>query len=335
MPGKNASYDDGPIYTITPMNLRYAIFVALCLAGTARGAEYELTADSEVVGEIQLISAVYEDTFIRLARRYNVGYRELLAANPGVDPWLPGEGTEIVIPTRFVLPRAERQGIVINVPELRLYYFPDGESGRVITHPISVGRIDWRTPLGRTSIVAKTENPAWYPPQSIRDEHAARNDPLPVVVPPGPENPLGKYALRLGIPGYLIHGTNKPAGLGMRVSHGCIRMFPEDIEALFSAVSQGTSVTLVNQPMKLGWGNDGLYLEAHAPLEEESDTGEWTATELTRVFVAATAERRVEVSWNAAERVMNEALGVPRFVSVERIDVSGIEPLPAPAGGGE
>lgn len=307
------------IYNAKVMKLRVFVCVMLILGANAQGAEYELSARSEVVGQIQRIRAVHEDTFVRLARRYNVGYTELREANPEVDPWLPGEGTEIIIPTQYVLPRAERVGIVINVPELRLYYFPDGEAGRVITHPISIGRMDWATPLGRTSVVAKTENPAWYPPESIREEHAARNDFLPRVVPPGPENPLGKFALRLGIPGYLIHGTNKPAGLGMRVTHGCIRMFPEDIEALFDDIPTGTRVTLVNQPYKVGWGADGLYLEAHAPLGEEREAGEWTATELTRAFVAATEERRGHVSWVAAEAVMNEAFGIPAFVSPERI----------------
>ncbi len=303
---------------------RLVLFGLPLLACSASGAEYALSADSDVIGEVQVIEAAHEDTFVRLARRYDVGYEELRHANPDVDPWLPGEGTRIVIPTRFVLPRAERVGIVVNVPELRLYFFPDGEAGRVFTHPISIGRMDWGTPLGRTSVVAKTEKPSWYPPDSIREEHAARNDPLPRVVPPGPENPLGDYALRLGIPGYLIHGTNKPAGLGMRVTHGCIRMFPEDIEALFEQVPKGMQVTLVNQPYKLGWGEDGLYLEAHVPLTEEREGDEWSATELTRLFVAATQEKHSVVSWDKAEEVMHAGSGMPEFVSVERVDVRAL-----------
>ena len=282
-------------------------------AAGAGAAEYALSADRDVVGEVQIIEARYEDTFVRLARRYNVGYEELRRANPDVDPWLPGEGTEIVLPTQFVLPRAERRGIVINVPELRLYYFPDDE--RVITHPISIGRQDWRTPLGRTSVVAKAENPAWYPPQSIRDEHAARNDFLPAVVPPGPDNPLGDFALRLGLPGYLIHGTNMPAGVGMRVTHGCIRMFPEDIEALFGSVATGLQVQLVNQPFKFGWGEEGLYLEAHPPLDEEFTAGQWSATDLTRAYIDVTEERSAQLDWRSAERVMEAARGVPQAVA--------------------
>jgi L,D-transpeptidase ErfK/SrfK len=221
-----------------------------------------------------------------------------------------------------------RAGIVVNVAELRLYYFPDGDRGRVITHPISIGRMDWSTPIGRTTVVAKVANPAWYPPESIREEHAARNDPLPRVVPPGPDNPLGAHSLRLGLASYLIHGTNKPSGVGMRVTHGCIRMFPEDIEALFKSVPVGTPVRIVNQPYKLGWGNDGLYLEAHPPLEEQQATTDWSATELTRVFVAATETRRTEVLWNEAERVMQAARGIPEFVSATAITA---EPSPLTA----
>jgi L,D-transpeptidase ErfK/SrfK len=297
------------------------IVLAAALAGfaanVAGGAEYALPPDHDVIGEVRRIKARYEDTFVKLAREHGVGYEELRLANPGVDAWLPGEGTEIVLPTRYVLPQAQRTGIVINVPELRLYYFPPDEPDKVITHPISIGRMDWQTPLGQTRVVAKAADPSWYPPQSIREEHAARNDPLPAVVPPGPDNPLGKHALRLGIPGYLIHGTNKPSGVGMRVTHGCIRMFPEDIEALFTDVPTGTRVNIVNQPYKLGWSENGaLFLEVHPPLEEESERGDWTATQLTRAFVAATSGRHADFSWDAAESVMRDARGVPVAVAI-------------------
>jgi L,D-transpeptidase ErfK/SrfK len=298
------------------MNLRLTIATALLLFSVAASArEYLLTPDSDVFGEIQIIRAVDEDTFVGLARRYDVGYEELRRANPGVDPWLPGEGTELIIPTRYVLPDAPRRGIVLNVPEFRLYYFPDDDGSRVITHPISVGRQEWNTPLGRATVIRKTALPTWYPPESVRAEHAERGDPLPSVVPPGPDNPLGEHAIYLSMPGYLIHGTNEPRGLGMRVSHGCIRMFPEDIAALFEMVEPGVAVTIVNQPYKLGWGEGGLFLEAHPPLVEESE--EWTATELTRLYVNATEERSVQVRWNQAEAVMSSSSGMPEFVSVE------------------
>ena len=312
------------------------------LATTARAAEYWVAPEDEVFGELRVIAARYEDTFVSLARSYNVGYEALRQANPGVDPWLPGEGTEIRIPTRFVLPRAAQRGIVVNVAELRLYYFPSNSgsppegvaagSRRVITHPISIGRMDWSTPLGTTTITGKVVNPSWYPPQSIRDEHAARDDILPRIVPPGPENPLGKHALRLGLPGYLIHGTNKPSGVGMRVTHGCIRMFPEDIEALYKTVPAGTVVQIVNQPVKLGWTSDGsLYLEAHAPPLESNVDGENVEvanvganevfqesplTSLMRAYIAATEQRRVDLHWAVAEEVAQSGHGIPEFVSI-------------------
>ncbi len=324
--------------------LAYWALPCLLAAATAQAAEFWIGEGAEVFGEVQVIEARFEDTFVGLARTYNVGYEELRQANPGIDEWLPGAGTKITIPSLYVLPRAPQRGIVVNVAELRLYYFP-AESGslpegvapgsrRVITHPISIGRMDWSTPLGATTITAKVANPSWYPPQSIRDEHAARNDILPRVVPPGPENPLGRHAMRLGLPGYLIHGTNKPSGVGMRVTHGCVRMFPEDIEALYKSVPTGTTVNIVNQPVKIGWTAEGtLYLEAHPALMESNVDGEKVGstelqppvetiqesplTSLMRAYIAATEERRVEqLDWEAAERVAQFGNGIPEAISV-------------------
>jgi L,D-transpeptidase ErfK/SrfK len=323
------------------LRVTHLLLPGLLAAATAQAAEFWVAEGDEVFGDVQVIEARHEDTFIALARTYNVGYEELRQANPEVDEWLPGEGTKITIPSRYVLPRAARRGIVVNVAELRLYYFPadmgplpDGVapgSQRVVTHPISIGRMDWSTPLGVTTITGKVANPSWYPPQSIRDEHAARNDILPRVVPPGPENPLGLHAMRLGLPGYLIHGTNKPSGVGMRVTHGCVRMFPEDIEALYKTVPTGTAVNIVNQPVKIGWTADGtLYLEAHPALNESNVDGETAAadptavesiqesplTSLMRAYIAATDARHVDLDWDAAERVAQFGNGIPEAVSV-------------------
>jgi len=307
----------GKTYNMVPMSRSAGILVALTAVVTAATAkELPLSADSQVVGENATIVTEYRDTFVALARRYDLGFEELVRANPDVDPWLPGEGTEIVLPTQFVLPNAPRSGIVINLPELRLYYYPDGEEGRLITHPISIGRMDWGTPLGLTAIQSKAMNPTWYPPQSIRDEHAADNRPLPAVVPPGPDNPLGNHALRLALPGYLIHGTNKPSGVGMRVTHGCIRMFPEDIEALFDSVPVGTSVRIVNQPVKLGRHESALYVEAHPPLPEKIAEGSSALTELTRAFVAFAEEGQGDnFDWDLAEAAALTSRGIPEFIS--------------------
>jgi L,D-transpeptidase ErfK/SrfK len=262
-----------------------------------------------VVGALGVTSTEYQDTLVDIARAYDQGYNEIKLANPKVDPWLPGADTEVVIPSQFILPDAPREGIIINVPEMRRYYFPQPHAGErrvVVTYPVSVGRQDWNTPHGLTQVVAKTVNPAWYPPESIRREHAADGDPLPKMVPPGPDNPLGQYALRLGRNGYLIHGTDKPYGIGMRVTHGCLRLYPRDIERLFSEVRVGTKVRIVNQPFKLGWLNGALYLESHPPLDEDAQDG---FTHLAgRVSNAANGQ---QVDWDQLEKAASDRHGIP------------------------
>ena len=210
------------------------------------------------------------EDLLDIARRFDLGQNEIIRLNPKVDRWLPTDGENIQLQSERLLPDAPRTGLVLNLPEFRLYYFPknqDDKPASVITHPISIVRQDWETPLGQTKIVAKKENPTWTPPESIKKEHAAKGDPLPDVVAAGPDNPLGLYAIRLGIPGYLIHSTNKPYGVGMRVSHGCIRMYPEDIARLFPIIQVNTPVTIVNQVVKVGWFKNNLYIEVHPSIE--------------------------------------------------------------------
>jgi L,D-transpeptidase ErfK/SrfK len=224
-----------------------------------------------VVGELQVTFSRHEDTLPDIARRFNLGFDELVNANPGVDPWLPGEGTRIVLPTQFVLPDAPAEGVVVNLAALRMFHFPkpDKDGQRVVhTYPIGIGKVGWATPAGTTKIVSKRKDPYWTPPASVRKEHAAEGDPLPARVPPGPDNPLGNRAMNLGWPSYLIHGTNKPAGVGLRASHGCIRMYPEDVVVLFDRVPVGTKVTVVNQPIVYRWQGDTMYVQAYPPHEE-------------------------------------------------------------------
>lgn len=262
-----------PVDALNPARINLALMLLLA---TAQGRADFLALPEEdyaLVGVESVAVAGADDTLADIARRYDLGHVEIRLANPDVEFWLPGEGTRVEIPSRYLLPEAERRGFVINIPEMRLYYFPpprnEDEPGVVITHPISIGRQDWATPLGTTRVTAKVENPSWTPPESIRREHAADGDFLPAVVPPGPDNPLGNHAIRLALPGYLLHGTNRPYGVGMRVTHGCIRLYPEDIEALFDRVAVGTPVQFVKQPIKVGWGEDGLYMEVHPVLEED------------------------------------------------------------------
>jgi L,D-transpeptidase ErfK/SrfK len=178
----------------------------------------------------------------------------------------------VLLPTQYVVPDVPREGLVLNIASKRLFYFPqvaEGQPQVVQTYPIGIGRVGWETPLGATTVIGKAKDPAWYVPASIRREHAEAGDPLPSVVPAGPDNPLGNRVLRLGIPGYLIHGTNQPYGVGMRVSHGCVRLYPENIELLYSLVDVGMPVRIINEPFLLGRLDGNIYFESHEPLEED------------------------------------------------------------------
>jgi L,D-transpeptidase ErfK/SrfK len=298
-----------------------SVLLSLVLGGAASAATYPLPAESDsVIGEIQYVVTKYEDTLLDIGRRFGIGYEEIVNANPGIDAWVPGAGVRVTIPSRFILPDAPREGIVVNLPEHRLYYFPKpkpGEPAVVQTYPVSVGKEDWTTPVGVTRIVDKRVRPTWYPPESVRAEHAAQGRFLARAVPPGPDNPLGEFAMRLGLPGgaYLIHGTNRPTGVGMPVTHGCIRMFPEDIEHVFQQVPVNTTVRILHQPSKMGWLGDTLYLEVHGMLEGQKDPETYGLTQLTRAVVAATRDRTVQLDWKHAEQVFAKATGVPEQLS--------------------
>jgi L,D-transpeptidase ErfK/SrfK len=282
--------------------------------------------DSDLVGRVQVTIARHEDTLPDLARRFNVGYEEIVRANPGVDPWLPGEGTRIVLPTRFVLPDAPREGLVLNLAAMRLFYFPPRKDKNapleVITHPIGIGRVGWSTPEGRTKIVSKVKDPSWTPTASVRKEHAENGDPLPAKVPPGPDNPLGRHMMRLAWPAYLMHGTNKPYGVGMRVSHGCIRLYPEDIAQVFAQVPVGTSVTVVNQPYLLGWKGDVLYVQAYGPLDDDERNWEHGPVSLRKKGAKSKSLlwKRVvaadsSINWDLAREIAAKPSGIPLAVS--------------------
>ena len=230
------------------------------------------SAKQTVVGEPQVVFTRAEDTLSDIARTYGLGYDEIVAANPSVDPWLPGENTAVLLPTQYVLPDAPQRGVILNIATKRLFYFPvpvAGELQQVLTFPIGIGRVGWETPLGDTTVVSKATDPNWWVPASVRREHAEMGNPLPKIVPPGPDNPLGAYVLKLEMPGYLIHGTNQPYGVGMRVSHGCVRLYPENIETLYSLVDIGESVPILNEPYQMGRQDGALYFEAHEPLEDD------------------------------------------------------------------
>lgn len=294
------------------------LMISLFVSEGLWAARYPLPPEGDLIGDIRLEKANRTETLLDIARRYDMGQEEMRLANAGIDRWLPDEGQPLVIPSQHILPDARRRGLVLNLPEMRIYHFPEpgrGEPAVVSTYPVSIGRMDWKTPLGETRVVRKQRRPSWYPPASIRQEAAAAGEPMPEVVPPGPDNPLGDYALRLALPGYLIHGTNKPYGVGMRVTHGCVRLLPEDIVELFDRVAVGTPVQILNQPIKTGWHDGLLYIEVHPPLEEDEGAREdLLRFALERVY-AELAEHPAVLDGEALRGAVEGAHGVPVAIS--------------------
>src|SRR3984893_14079331 len=316
-----------------PGTLLWSLSWVGLLAGPAWANVSPLPADgSSVVGADETMQTVYEDTLPDLAHRFSLGYYEIIRANPRVDVWLPGAGTQLVLPGRRILPAGPRAGLVVNLPEHRLYYYPKpgkGEKPVVITYPVSIGKMDWRTPLGETRVIAKIRPPAWYPPESIRKEHAENGDPLPKVVGPGPDNPLGDFALRLaaGNGEYMLHGTNNPTAVGMAVTHGCSRMYPEDVAALFALVPVGPPVRLVNEPVKVAWVEGQLLLEAHPPVDAEGQSIEPDVQLLSQMLSQALGSNIAAIHWDLARATLAAASGIPTLVGL----AADPEAVPAPA----
>jgi L,D-transpeptidase ErfK/SrfK len=294
----------------------------VCASTCAFAAVYELPADgSVVVGTDSRVTVSSEDKLFDIARRYGIGYPEIVRANPGTDIWKPGGTQEILLPVRRILPPAPHEGIVVNLPEHRLYFYPKPslrKAQTVITYPVSIGRMDWHSPLGQTRIIAKERHPNWYPTESVRAEHAARGDPLPKVVPPGPKNPLGEYKIRLAVGDgtYEIHGTNNPVAVGLAVTHGCIRMYPEDVAALFEAISVGTKVWLINEPVKIAYVDGKLLLEVHPPVDGEGQTAAVDVNTLSQKLRSALGPDTAAIHWDFARKALEAAPGVPTVVGV-------------------
>lgn len=284
------------------------VFFSVALLPSVVGATtYQLpenpndTVITQYPDGLPLYRAEQDETLLDVARQFNLGQEEIVRLNPDVDRWDVKKGEIVRLSNQRILPDSPHKGVTLNISEYRMYYYPPVEPGQapmVMSFAHGVGRQDWKTPLGETKVIKKVKDPSWYPPESIRQEHAAQGDPLPEVVPPGPHNPLGAFALYLNLPGdYRIHGTDidKIFGIGMQITHGCVRMYPEDIEQLYSMVPVGTPVFIVKQPIKVGWLNNMLYIEAHPDLEGE---------EMTR-------EQRYEVALNLIQKANNGEL--PEF----------------------
>ncbi|MGC8521467.1 MAG: L,D-transpeptidase family protein [Steroidobacteraceae bacterium] len=283
---------------------------------------FVLKPGQTVIGRVQIVRIKPHQVLSDIARLFDVGYDAIKHANPKINPWLAPVGTPVIVPTQFILPDAPHVGIVVNVAAMRLFYFPPHKPGQpqvVITHPVGIGRLGWPTPTGLTEVVGHIAHPAWVVPRSILAEHAREGVPLPHVVPAGPTNPLGNWAMPLGWPGYLIHGTDKPAGVGRRVSHGCIHLYPEDIKQLFQQVPNGTPVRVVNQPFLFGWKDGRLYMQAYGPLQDDKRPWKTNATlldhMLTRRLIHHLAHADERVDWSRVRALVADPKVVPLPVS--------------------
>jgi L,D-transpeptidase ErfK/SrfK len=301
------------------MMIKQSVFALMLVLLTplAQALTYTIQPNSDLVGEVQSYAVKKGDTLPSIARQYDLGLWELQQANPNVNPNKKlTEGTQLVIPTAFILPDGARDGIILNLAELRLYYFPPN-TNTVVTFPVGIGRNGWRTPTGNTTIVLKRANPVWVPTDSIRAEAENNGYSLPDAVPAGPNNPLGKYAINFAWSGIRMHGTTNPASIGTRASHGCIRLYPEDIESMFNQVELGTKVAVIYTPLKVGVDNGQLYLEAHKLFDDQEQYKvQESADEMLAEEVAETNYRAPQnVDWSEAQKLLNSNYGYPVLIT--------------------
>jgi L,D-transpeptidase ErfK/SrfK len=275
--------------------------------------EFIAAKEDDVIGQLAVIRLEKGDTLPDIARHFSLGINTVSAANPGTDIWVPKAGERVLLPLSFILPDTRRKGIVINLAAMRLFYFKqNGNLLAVSTYPVGVGTTERPTPMGKMYVTRKKFRPTWYVPASIAEDHRKKGDPLPPKVPPGPLNPLGEHALYLSKSGYLVHGTNKPASIGLRATNGCIRLYPEDIKRLFENTPVKTPVKIVNQPYLVGQRDGIIYIEAHRPFEESG------TTELKNAY--AKLKRIAKISghtldWKKIKREVAKARGIPVSIS--------------------
>jgi L,D-transpeptidase ErfK/SrfK len=297
----------------------FILFIGLFLLAhqDSKASNFTLPANGDnVIGFLQYQVVSGTETLLDIARRYNVGYREIVDANPGVNPWLPGDGKRITIPSQFILPPKPWEGVVVNLPEMRLYYFPpvsQFSDRRVFTVPLSIGKINWSTPTGNFRVKEKIKHPSWTVPESVISENGLERYGNRRVIPPlDEENPLGAYAILLNEAGYLIHGTNKPYSIGMRVSHGCLRLYPEDIEMLFDYIERDMPIRIINQPYKVGTRQNALYVEMHKLLDEDVNRHGTNITpavsEIIRQIPGLSIPKAV---WRQLDQIISNASGLP------------------------
>jgi L,D-transpeptidase ErfK/SrfK len=271
--------------------------------------EFSVAKGDDVIGRLAFISLEKGDTLPDIARHFGLGINGVSAANPGVDIWVPKAGERIMLPLSFILPDTNRKGIVINLAAMRLFQFKgDSESLAVLTYPVGVGTEERPSPTGQMYVERKVIQPTWHVPVSIAEDHRKKGDPLPAAVLPGPENPLGEYALYLSKWSYLIHGTNKPASIGLRATNGCIRLYPEDVKKLYENTPVKTPVCIVDQPYLIGQRNGVVYMEVHA-LPKNLDDAEFDKIyKRLRNFEKKSGRT---LDWSKVKKVLAEARGIP------------------------
>ena len=279
------------------------------LAENVERNEFPVAKGDDVVGRLGFLRLEKGDTLPDIARHFGLGINDVSAANPGVDMWAPKAGERIMLPLSFILPDAPRKDIVINLAAMRLFQFKGGsESPAVLTYPAGVGTEERPSPTGQMYVERKAFRPTWHVPASIAEDHRKKGDPLPAKVLPGPQNPLGECALYLSKSSYLIHGTNKPASIGLRATNGCIRLYPEDVKKLYENTPVKTAVNIVEQPYLLGQSNGVVYLEVHAPLENLN------SAEFDKIYAKLKnieKESGRTLDWSKVKNVLAEARGIP------------------------
>ena len=291
------------------------ILVFSSLLSVVAAESFVYSPNHIIVGSLRAVTAQSDDTFVALSQQFSLGYEEMVVANPELDAWVPEEGSTIVLPGRFILPQPQHKSIYINLAEMRIYYYAEQSTQNLVyTYPISIGRGDWLTPQVDTKIINKIVEPTWYPPESVRKEHALEGEILPMSVPPGKDNPLGRYALQLDLPSYFIHGTNRPEGIGMRVTHGCIRLRPNDIEILFNNAQRETPVAIQYQPFKVAVENNIAYLESHGGGNPQvlADYLDEAIVALSRLLDG----KPIAIDWEKFIRVAKEGRGIPTIVNL-------------------
>lgn len=301
--------------------------------------EFPWPEKSDLIGKQQVITAKYEDTLSDIGESHNIGFNEIVNANPDLDAWLPGEGSQITVPDEYILPSI-REGVVINLHEYRLYYFPK-DGGKVITYPVGIGAQSTPTPLVETQVKLKIEQPTWYPPASVRAEYLKEHGKeMKRVFPPGPSNPLGPYAIQLDLPGYFLHGTNKAFGIGTKVSHGCIRLYNEDISDLVFKVPNKTPVRLVKEPIKLGMKGDQLYVELHPDEADNLSNKKMVQQIIAKAIRLEKQYGDMKLDIVAIEKAIEKPLGIPQRIGViksdrlpanKKADVIAVSPSPSAA----